>query len=113
MDTDKVNRWLTLGANLGVLAGIILLVVELEQNREMMRAQTRNAISSKLTEIQMTVASNPQLADLLARARSGEDLTPGERAQFRNRNGAMYRYWDAMAGFTIPQINGPMRLTWN
>ena len=42
MRSEKVNRWLTLGANVGVLIGILLLVVELSQNREMIRAQTRN-----------------------------------------------------------------------
>jgi len=25
MDTDKLNRWLTLGANIGVLSGLILV----------------------------------------------------------------------------------------
>ncbi len=39
MNADKVNRWLTLGANFGVLIGIILLIVELQQNRDLTRAQ--------------------------------------------------------------------------
>jgi hypothetical protein len=39
MDSDKVNRWLTLGANLGVLAGIILILFELNQNADLMRSQ--------------------------------------------------------------------------
>ena len=60
----------------------------------MMRAQTRNEISSKLTDMQMLVASNPDFADMLVRARNGADLTPGEKFQFHNRNIAMYRYWE-------------------
>jgi hypothetical protein len=39
MDSNKVNRWLTLGANLGVLVGIVLILIELNQNSELMRAQ--------------------------------------------------------------------------
>ena len=39
MDEDKVNKWLTLGANIGVLIGIIFLAVEIRQNTEMTRAQ--------------------------------------------------------------------------
>ena len=39
MNADRVNRWLTLGANIGVLIGIILLLVELDQNRVLARAQ--------------------------------------------------------------------------
>lgn len=59
-----------------------------------MRAQTRNEISSKLTDMQMTVASNPEMADMLVRARNGEELSPGESFQFLNRNIAMYKYWE-------------------
>ena len=96
MDSDRLNRWLTLAANIGVVAGIVLLVYELNQNREMMRAQVRNEISDRLVDIQMTVASNPQLADVLYRARAGEELTGSERTQFFNRNVAMYRYWESV-----------------
>lgn len=47
---DRSNRWLTLGANIGVLIGIMLLVVELAQNREMIRTQTRNDISRQIVD---------------------------------------------------------------
>ena len=39
MDTDKMNRWLTLGANVGVLIGLILLLFEIRQNSDLMRSQ--------------------------------------------------------------------------
>ncbi len=39
MKADSVNRWLTLSANIGVLAGIILILIELNQNADLMRAQ--------------------------------------------------------------------------
>ena len=32
MDTNKINRWLTLTANLGVLVGIVFLAIEIRQN---------------------------------------------------------------------------------
>jgi len=32
MDTDRVNRWLSLLANVGVIAGIIFLAVEIQQS---------------------------------------------------------------------------------
>jgi hypothetical protein len=94
MEQSRINHWLTVGTNVAVLFGIILLVYELQQNREMMRAQTRNEISSKITEMHMTIASTPQLAETLARAESGAELSPGERQQFLYRNLAMYRYWE-------------------
>ena len=95
MDKDRLNRWLTLGANLGVLVGIILLIFELEQNREMMRAQTRNEVSAEIVNLLSQVSTSPQLASLLRRAdASGEDLTPDEHWQYAHRMAAMFRYFE-------------------
>ena len=48
MDSNTVNRWLTLGANLGVFVGIILILIELNQNAELMRAQIAQARADNL-----------------------------------------------------------------
>jgi hypothetical protein len=53
----KITRWLTLGANLGVLIGIALVLVELDQNREMMRAQIRNELALGIVDLLQTPAS--------------------------------------------------------
>lgn len=45
MEPDRLNRWLTLGANLAVLVGLVFLVIEIKQNNDMVMAQTRSAIS--------------------------------------------------------------------
>ena len=94
MDKDRLNRWLTLGANLGVLVGIILLILELDQNREMMRAQTRHEISVQIVDLLSQVGTDIQLASLLRRADSGEDLTPDEHVQYEHRTAAMFRYFE-------------------
>lgn len=94
MDTDKLNRWLTLGANLGVLAGLALLLVELNQNHEMMRAQTRHEIAAGIVDLLLVPASNEQLAELMYRAETGGDLTPEEHFQFAMRTNALLRYWE-------------------
>ena len=94
MDKDRLNRWLTLGANLGVLVGIILLILELDQNREMLRAQTRNEISVGIVDLLSQVATDTQLASLIRRADSGEDLTPDEYVQYVHRSAAMFRYFE-------------------
>jgi hypothetical protein len=41
MNTDNLNRWLTLGANIGVLIGIIFLALELQQNNELLESQAQ------------------------------------------------------------------------
>ena len=35
MNLDGINRWLSLGANVGVVVGLALLVFELRQNSEL------------------------------------------------------------------------------
>ena len=91
---DKLNRWLTFGANVGVLAGIVLLVFELEQNREMTRAQTRNALSEQIVDLLRDVSTNPQMASLITQAMNEEVLTPAEATQLRHRAAAMLRYFE-------------------
>ena len=39
MNAEKVNTWLSLGANIGVVIGLMLLIIEIGQNTDMMRAQ--------------------------------------------------------------------------
>lgn len=48
MDSDRLNRWLTLGANLGVLAGLALLVVEIRQSNQLALAQIEQTRSDNL-----------------------------------------------------------------
>ena len=92
MKAKRVNRWLTLVANFGVLIGIILLLVELNQNSTMMRAQTRNEVSQGIVDLLSLSANNEQLASLMRRADSGEELTPDEYLQFQHRSFALFRY---------------------
>ena len=94
MDSNKINRWLTLGANLGVLVGIILILIELNQNATMMRGQTRNDVSVELIDLMSQVVTNPQLASLIHKVESGDVLTSEESIQFRYRQIAMFRYFE-------------------
>jgi len=92
MNAKRINQWLTLGANLGVLIGIILLLVELHQNSTMMRTQTRYEVSQGIVDLLSLSANNDQLVSVLRRADSGEELTPDEQMQFRHRTFALFRY---------------------
>jgi hypothetical protein len=94
VEADKVNRWLTLGANIGVLIGISLLVFELAQNREMIRAQTRNEISHQLSERLGLMGSDIQVASVWRRATAGEELSVDEEAQYFLLFVANMRDWE-------------------
>lgn len=68
MNFEKLNRWLTLGANLGVFVGLILLIAEMEQNSNLMRAQTHSARAQAKAGRQMDMANNGVLNTIRAKA---------------------------------------------
>ncbi len=117
MDSNRINRWLSLGANFGVLIGIILLVVELDQNRDMIRAQTRNAIAHQIETRLTFVAGNPELASIQRRGWAGEELSADEEyqltlltvANIRNWENIRYQYRQGL--FDESEFEGE-RLTW-
>ncbi len=94
MRTEDLSHWLGLAANLAVLAGIVLLIAELGQNRDLMRAQTRHALSMGIVEQLVAVAGNNQFASVIRRGETDEPLTADELYQFRARTRALFRYWE-------------------
>ena len=90
----KLDFGQTLGllANLGVLIGILLLVYELSQNREMMRAQTRAALSQSLMDMTFQLLVDDTVVDILYRGRLGEPLTDLERGRYRGLANIQFRY---------------------
>lgn len=94
MKSDKINSWLTLIANIGVLVGLIILIIEVNQTREMNRGETRNQVAAELLGLLRDVGNNPQLADLLQRAESGDELTTSELLQYQQRILSMLRYFE-------------------
>ena len=91
---ERISGWLTLAANLGVLGGIVLVIVQLNQNERMIRAQTRHEIAMGIVEHLSAAASNPQLAEASVRYNEGGELTPVEQYQVQLRIGALLRLWE-------------------
>lgn len=87
-------KWLSLAANVGALIGLLLVVVQLQQNRDLMRAQIRHELAMGIVDLLHTPANNLQLAGVLRRGTIGEELTPDELFQFRLRSNALLRYWE-------------------
>lgn len=89
-----MHRWISLGANLGVLIGIVLLIAELNQNRDMMRAQIRNEISRGVLDLLNLSAVSPELAHAIVRADQGEQLSPAEEFMVGSRSESVLRLWE-------------------
>ena len=68
-------------ANLGVIAGIIFLGVELRQNNAFLQAQAGYALSQNRANNNELLKSSPQFAALLVKLERGEQLTREEQYQ--------------------------------
>jgi hypothetical protein len=64
---DKLNQWMTLAVNVGVLIGIIFLAYEIRQNTDAVHAQTREAILAAGQAELQAVRSDPNLIDSIVR----------------------------------------------
>lgn len=78
MKLDNLNRWLTLLANLGVLGGIVLLAIEVQQTTEAQQARLRFDQNERSTEVIEEYFRNPQLAAAYVKLVNQEPLTREE-----------------------------------
>lgn len=92
--TRNVTRMLALGANIGALLGVIVLIFELQQNRDLMRAQIRHDLSAGIVDITAGAAQSPELAEALRLARTDATLTDTQAYQVRLYFNGLYRYWE-------------------
>jgi hypothetical protein len=81
VDKDRLNRWLTFGANIGVIAGILLLAYELRQNNDFMGAEARYNRLIINTENYGRMAENREFAELWLKASDNEQLSRSEQIQ--------------------------------
>jgi hypothetical protein len=79
VNLDSTNRWLTLVANIGVLAGLIFLANELQQNTVATRLEAASNFNASFSEIELFIAGNPEFAELLTRGRIGEEITGADQ----------------------------------
>jgi hypothetical protein len=118
MQTEMLNRWLTLAANFGVLIGLILLVYEVRQNADLMRAQINQSRTDTALFQQYSVSDTDYIAPILAKVGRGEQLSDEEmlrydarmRAFNRNQDNNLWQYNQGYLGENIPaSIKGGVR----
>ena len=96
MKLDRANQLLQVAANLGVILSITFLAFELGQNRDMMRAQTRNELAQGIIELLVVQATDGELLNILRRGNAGEELSEDEQGRFNTMQNAFFRYWENM-----------------
>jgi hypothetical protein len=83
MDTDRLNRWLTLAANLAVLAGLAALVVEIRTNTAAIQAASVQESVNSSREYLLNIALDEELSRIrLAGAGDYEGLSDLDAFRF-------------------------------
>ena len=77
-------------ANVGVLAGIVFLAIEIRQNNELMEAEARFNRLSVSREAYNIQSTNRELAEIIVKANNNESLTEVEHYRFAM---SQMRFW--------------------
>lgn len=118
MNAQKLNTWLSLGANIGVVIGLMLLIIEIGQNTEMMRAQINQHRTDTALSEQQAVYTSDHIPAMLARIEQGDQLSDEGliryerffRAFNRNQDNNLWQYNQGYLGENIPRsIKGAVR----
>ena len=92
MDLDKLNKWLTLVANFGVVAGIFFLAIEVRQNQTSL--ERSQSLMEREFELQ-TIDAHQAIAD------SNDDL----RLLLASNEGAAQIWFDGIYGKELSEID--------
>lgn len=78
---DKLNQWLKLLTNLGVIAGLIFLAVELNQNTQATIAAASNELTNQSLDFFSLGIDNQVLSRALHKQSAGKELDDFEQHQ--------------------------------
>jgi len=91
---ERRADWMNLSASIAVILGIVFLGLEISQNTDMMRSQTRDSISEKQMMFSEWVATEMDLAETIAKSNLGLPLEPGERVMYGYFLAGVLREWE-------------------
>lgn len=112
MNFDKLNNWLMLGANLGVLLGIIVVVLELRQTETAMDGEASTMRAQMATDIQIYTL-DARIFEIRDKIEAGQELTDEEQARavmwltttLRHFENLHYQYQIGLLGDEIWESN--------
>ena len=92
MKISNINEWLTFLANLGVIAGIIFLSIEINQNSKMMASQTRSELSQSIMYF-TEQRRDPRIVEAYRKRAMGEDLQFEDLYLLNSLNETNFQMW--------------------
>lgn len=101
MNSSKINDWLTLVANVAVVGGIVFLAVEIRQNNELLRSESRQSL---IANDIASLTANLDHVDVFAKLGSGAEMTAEEKLRLsfmytidiRNREFEYFQYMNGL-----------------
>ena len=94
MKKIDLGQTLSILANVGVISGIVFLGYELRQNNQILGAESRYNLLQNRQAVHLMVIQSDDVADLLVKSRSAEELTDTETEQLIWYYGLMLASWD-------------------
>ena len=94
MDSDRLNRWLTLIANLAVVAGILFLAVELRQNNVLLQAEARSNRTANVQQFNEMMV-DPSIASLVIAAADPNSMSAVDSLRYSRFMRWMFISWEA------------------
>ena len=107
MDTDRLNRWLTLVANIGVVIGLAVLIYEIRVSQHLAETQAlvRGGDRIQVAQVQMAMSESLPAIRVKARTEGVHTLTDVERYRLQTweramRNRMASQYIEYLRGYT-------------
>ena len=99
MKISAINEGVSLIANIGVIASIVFLGLEMQQNTAMMKSQTRNSIVENQLTFYESIIDNYDFARIESEFRADPDIDPYptgslERFQYALYVASQLRMWE-------------------
>ncbi len=83
MTTERVNTWISLGANIGVIVSLLFLAFEINQSTKATTAAASDSVVDGYNTLNMAVISDPQVARIfIVGLYEPDKLTDVEAVQF-------------------------------
>ncbi len=111
MKLDRINRWLTLAANIGVVIGLLILIIELRQNASLTRGAMEAEKNDRLAAIELSLASPAAAAAWTKSIRAPEDMTDAEIKIVESHLVAIMLQWDNMFQMEAAGLASRARVT--
>ena len=94
MNTERLNTWLALTANVGVIVGLIIVAVELNQNSDLMRIQISQNRADAAMAANESEFNSDYLPQIKVKIAAGDELSAEEIMRFRGSFRAANRNQD-------------------